>query len=82
MGFVGFRHKDKDVLKWARYYTSRHTTLMEMEEKFGIQHSTLYWVFLNRLPELDVELYDAVLITIAFNKTHKPVRKYRKGASY
>ena len=78
MGYVGVTHKDKDVLKWARYYTSRHTTLAEMEDKFGVSHSTLYWVFVNRLPLLDVELYDSVLVSIAFNNTHKPVRKYRR----
>ena len=82
MGFVKFKHKENDVLKWARCYTSSHITFEEMENKFGISHSTLYWSFMNRLPQLDRELYNKVLASIAFNNAHKPVHKFRKGASY
>lgn len=73
-------HKDKEILKWASYYTNHCITLMEMEERYQVAHSTIWWCFRNRLPLLDVQLYDRVLETLDYNYRNKPIHRHdRKG---
>ena len=68
--------KDEQVINWAKLYTSKAITLMEMERSIQAPHSTVWWCFQHRLPKLDVALYDKTLERIDYNKRHKGGRKH------
>lgn len=72
-----FKHSDRDIAKWARYYRDNTVTLMELEDLIDVQHSTIWWCFMNRLPLFDIPLYDAVCEKIDWNKRNKPI--HRRG---
>ena len=78
MGFIGYKHKDREVIKWAELYIARPITFMELEERYDVSHSTIWWNFQHRLPAIDVSLYDRVLEVCDRNKRIKPVSKIRK----
>lgn len=71
MGFAGYKFSDKHVVRWAKIYRTKEMTLMEMERAFDVSHSTIWWCFQNRLPLLDVTLYDEVLESIDYHKRFK-----------
>ena len=71
MGFAGYKFSDKHVVRWAKIYRTNQITLMEMERAFNVSHSTIWWCFQNRLPQLDVRLYDQVLESIDYHKRFK-----------
>jgi len=75
MGFVGYKYSGRDVKKWAHRYLKKNTKLMTLEDEFSVSHSTIWWNFQHRLPELDVALYDSVLEKLDFNTRHKMRRK-------
>lgn len=51
---------DDDVILFALFYLDVQT-LMNLEKIYGMSHSTASWVFKNRLPKLDRELYEKVM---------------------
>lgn len=72
MGFVGYKFSDKHVVRWAKIYRTKEITLMEMENAFNVSHSTIWWCLQNRLPHIDISLYDQVLESCDYHKrNHK-----------
>lgn len=72
MGYKSYKYQEHEVLGWANYYAENVTTLMEMEGKYNVSHSTIWWNFIHRLPWLDYELYQKVLSKIESNKLVRP----------
>ena len=48
-----------DVILFALFYLDVRT-FEKLENMYGMPHSTASWVFKNRLPKLDRELYEKV----------------------
>ena len=70
-----YKYKSADVVKWANYYSRHRITIQGLEDRYGVSHSTIWWSFVNRLPMLDVSLYDMVMETADYNYRNKPVIK-------
>ena len=68
------KHSDEDVKFWAEVYTQLDVTLDEIEEAYAVSHSTTYWCFVHRLPEIDYALYEATMAMIEAHR-HKAGRK-------
>lgn len=63
---------DQDVLYWAvRYIIVPDCTLIDLEAKLGVCHSTMWWCFMHRLEALDPELYTRV-----YNKLKRDHENY------
>jgi len=69
------KHTNRDIIRWAKYYRDNTVTLMEMEDLLDVQHSTIWWCFQNRLPGLNINLYDEVCEKLDWNKRNKPIHK-------
>ena len=67
--------KDKQIVSWAKKYRKGKITLMDMESQLNVSHSTIWWCFQHRLPQLDTSLYCEVLERLDYNYRHKPVNK-------
>ena len=62
------RWSDCEVLKWANMYVSKtKCTLMYIESMIGVSHSTLWWCFTHRLPNIDYNIYEQVMNRIYYN---------------
>ena len=72
------RWTDKEVLEWAEEYINTQVTLEELEAKIKVSHSTLWWNFVNRLPRLDMDLYNLVMLTMETNLMHRGPQGPRK----
>lgn len=72
------RWTDKEVLEWATEYVNTKSTIEELEEKLKVSHSTISWNFIHRLPRLDRELYELVMLTMEANLMHKGPQGPRK----
>lgn len=45
-----FKWTDKEIREWAyEYIDNGGTTLIKLEKKLGVSHSTLWWCFKHRL---------------------------------
>lgn len=55
------KHSDEDVRVWAGIFVELGITLTELEEELEISHSTTWWCFVHRLPEIDMGLYNSVM---------------------
>ena len=66
---------NKQIVSWAKQYRRGKVTLMDMEDALGVSHSSIWWCFQNRLPELDVALYLEVMEQLDYNMRNKPVHK-------
>ena len=55
---------DEEVENWANYYSGTGDTLMALENKLQVSHSTLRWCFRNRLEKINSKLYDKVIIKL------------------
>ena len=69
------RHSDEDVKYWAEVYTQLDVSLDEIEAAYAVSHSTAWWCFVHRLPDIDYELY---LVTMDMIKAHKSRPKRKK----
>lgn len=67
----GRRWKDEDILRWANHYIVIGTPLMRMEVELGVSHSTLWWCFIHRLPDIDTTVYQEVMDRIRINLKNK-----------
>lgn len=59
---------DKEVKGWARKYMVKRATLNSLEASIGVAHSTLWWCFTHRLEDIDLDLYDRVMIKLEANR--------------
>lgn len=57
-----------EVKHWAREYLKKKETLFSLEKKIGVPHSTLWWSFINRLEDIDPNLYIDVQLKLVANK--------------
>lgn len=70
-----YKWTDKEIKRWAKKYTATNkATLYSVESDIDVCHSTLWWCFVNRLVDIDKELYDKVMKKLKLNK-HKGGRK-------
>lgn len=69
------RWGDEDILEWAGMFTERSFSLMHFEKETGVSHSTAWWCFKNRLPQIDNKLYRQVIDCLKYNR-------YRKKYAY
>ena len=66
------RWQDLDVRRWAEYFTSHpRITLMFLENRIGVSHSTLWWCFRHRLEAICPRLYQAAIQQLQNNKNNK-----------
>lgn len=63
----GYKWTDSQIVAWADSYVYEDFTLFGLEEFLGIQHSTIWWCFMNRLEDINPDLYDLVVKRIAIN---------------
>lgn len=54
------KHSDAEVETWAKHYTLSQDSLETMEKKINISHSTLWWCFTHRLPNINPRLFALV----------------------
>ena len=78
MGFVGYKHSDKDIKAWARQYSKGGTNLETMENQLNVSHSTIWWCFQHRLYNIDDRLYFKVLERLDYNKRHH-IKNHKEG---
>lgn len=69
------KRNDADVLYCGTLVAEGLTTL-EIEEYFGIPHSTTHWLIIHKLQNLDIDLWDKCLLV--FNQ-HKHSSKRSKA---
>lgn len=69
------RWTDKEVIGWAEEYVNTQITLEGLEAKIDVSHSTLWWNFVHRLPLLDADLHELVMLTFDSNKHSKVKRE-------
>lgn len=65
------RRSDAEILRWANYYVVVGTPLMKLENSLGVPHSTLWWCFIHRLPDISESMYNEVIQRIAVNKKRR-----------
>lgn len=59
---------DEDVVEWANIYiSSPDMTLERMEKEIGVSHSTTWWCFTRRLRDINISLYNKVMLKIRQN---------------
>jgi len=68
------RHSDEDVKFWAEVYTQLDVSLDEIEAAYAVSHSTTWWCFVHRLPDIDYELYKETMAMIEAHR-HRAIRK-------
>ena len=68
------RWTDKEVRAWAKTYVKNNYALIDVEYDYGVQDSTVWWCFRNRLSRIDYDLYVEVLNQLSRNK-HRSARR-------
>jgi len=64
---------DDQVLEWGKIYIESKISLMNMERDLGISHSTLWWCFVNRLPNIDYCLSQKVNFKLTGGTQDQPL---------
>jgi len=65
------RRTDEDVVRCGLLVAEGYN-VFEVEQLLNIPHSTVHWVILNRLQNLDAQLYDQCIYVFVCHK-HKVV---------
>lgn len=61
------RWLDANVLDWANLVASG-MTVWDVERYLGVSHSTVHWNIINRLPRIDVDLFDKCVSVFCVHK--------------
>lgn len=78
---VNYKWTDKEIKNWGKKYLSKKKiTLYGLEDITGVSHSTLWWCFMNRLKDIDFEIYGSVVVKLENNR-HRGGRRIGKGQS-
>ena len=62
-----YKHTDVAVLNWAVKYLVPKSTLITLENELSISHSTLWWCFVHRLPNISTVTSQAVNVKLQNN---------------
>ena len=76
MSTKNYHYTEEEVKNWANIYLSNEQPFLKtMEIEIGIPHSTIWWNFVHRLPNIDISLYLEVLKQFRKNKGRRRENK-------